>query len=100
MCSILYHRDHRNMLLYCSFNHMHTCTHAYTCMHSHTCRRSELESKELVAEMVASFLLPEVEKQINRKKGVALVCVWGEGGGALEISLCRCPCAFFGLGRS
>ena len=42
-------------------------------MHTHTHRRSELESKELVAEMVTSFLLPEVEKQTNREKGRAIV---------------------------
>ena len=53
-----------------------------TCTHTH--RRSELESKELVAEMVTSFLLPEVEKQTNREKGRAIV--------VLCVMLCLCVC--------
>ena len=39
----------------------------------HTCythRRTALESKEMVAEMVHGFLLPEVEKKSLRLKGV------------------------------
>ena len=37
------------------------------------CRRNELESKEMVAEMVYYFLLPEVEKQTIREKGIACI---------------------------
>ena len=36
-----------------------------------TCR--ELSGRELVAEMVFTFLLPEVEKQTLRQKGVRVV---------------------------
>ncbi len=39
------------------------------------CRRNELESKEMVAEMVYYFLLPEVEKHTIREKGIVIIHV-------------------------
>ena len=42
-------------------------------MFLYTC--SELSGKELVAEMVYSFLLPEVEKETMRRKGKNYNCV-------------------------
>ena len=32
-------------------------------------QRTKLQSEEMVAELVHTFLLPEVEKQTNREKG-------------------------------
>lgn len=33
------------------------------------CRRTEMQSEEIVAELVYGFLLPEVQKQYVREKG-------------------------------
>ena len=42
-------------------------SHTHTHTHSLSCR--ELSGRELVAEMVFTFLLPEVEKQTLRQRG-------------------------------
>ena len=61
------------------------CVCAYVCVYTHVCVCvfvcSEVAGKELAAELVYSFLLPEVEKQTTRERGESTynyICDWIE----------------------
>lgn len=56
------------------------------------CRRNELQSKELVAEMVYYFLLPEVEKQTTRERGSVDLCTTSKYCHGSSYIIINCDC--------